>query len=227
MEPSWVEEFDIVAKASAAADNEVAAQEPTVVDVAAALAVVQQKDPFASAADFAVEEGRRKDWRLPFAQPGQQLVVEPTATWRLGLLQLIAVVAVLAAAAELALAAVEMAAAELVAAFAASAAAEGDEIQIQPSATSDPQTEAKPLMPLAADILEARHIAAVAVEYQPLFEAKPSFLREWRRWNRSRSRRMDLMGGRMMPWSIVMRLEVFARAMVITVGMLLKRSRLY
>ncbi len=49
MAPSWVvvEEFDIVAKASAAADIEVAAQEPTVVAVAAALALVQQKDPFA------------------------------------------------------------------------------------------------------------------------------------------------------------------------------------
>lgn len=57
-------------------------------------------------------------------------MVEPKATWRLGLLQLIAAVQ---AADELALAAVEMTAAELAAAAAALAElVEGGEIQIQP-----------------------------------------------------------------------------------------------
>lgn len=103
------------------------------------------------------------DWQLPIVQlkrAGQQqqqqlLVVEPKVSWRLGLLQLIAAVAaVLAVAVELAAAVVALAAVAL--------AEEGGDIQIQPLEASAPQTGVVPLMPLAADILEARHIAAVA-----------------------------------------------------------------
>lgn len=64
MGSSWVVvvEFDIAAKVAAAVDiEEAVVQEPSVVVVAAALAViVQQKDPFASTADF-VEEEQRMD----------------------------------------------------------------------------------------------------------------------------------------------------------------------
>jgi len=209
---SWAEvvEFDIVAKVAAAVDIGAAVQEPTdaVVAAAAALAFVQQKDPFESPADFAAvaeEEGQRKDWRLPIAQLKRTeqlllLAVEPKATWRLGPLEPIAAVAVLALAAAVA----ELAAAELAAAF-ASAAAEGGEIQIQPSEASAPQTGVMPLMPLAADILEAPHIAVADVlMYQPPLVAKPSFLWESPRWNRSRSHRMGLMVGWMMPWLVLL-----------------------
>jgi len=231
VEPSWavllllllLVEFDIVVKVAAVVDIGAAVVEPTVaVVVVVALAFVEQKDPFEScAAVVAAEEGQRMDWTLPTDQlkrEEQQLqlvVVEPKASWRLVLLELIAaVLAELVVDAELAADVVELAVvvaqAELVAASAALAAAEGDEIQTQPSEASAPQTGVMPLTPPASDILAAPHIAVAVVAvnddvYQPPPDVGKPSLREMLRWNRNQSHRMDLMVGWMMPWLVLFR----------------------
>jgi len=236
VEPSWavllllllLVEFDIVVKVAAVVDIGAAVVEPTVaVVVVVALAFVEQKDPFEScAAVVAAEEGQRMDWTLPIdqlkrAEQQQQLLllVEPKASWRLGVLELIAAVLIELAVAEPAAAVltvvVLVAQAELVAALVAVAAsaalaAEGDEIQTQPSEASAPQTGVMPLTPPASDILAAPHIAVAVVAvnddvYQPPPDVGKPSLREMLRWNRNQSHRMDLMVGWMMPWLVLFR----------------------
>ena len=145
---SWaaMEEFDIAAKVAAVVDI-AAAVEPTVVDAAAA----PQRDPFASFAAAGMHYWAQK-------KRAGQLVVEPMATWRWGLQELI-VAAVLA---KLAVAVVVLLAVAVLAAVGHNAA-EAGETQIQASEASDLQTEATPLKQLAADIQEAQRNTAAVV----------------------------------------------------------------